>query len=60
MGKAIEIGRLKIEPPNNVAATEVLVVSDNVASWVWLTYLLGARRVVIFVSDPVSWISIYG
>ena len=49
------MGRLKIGSSNEVLATEVLVVSKNVASWVWLTPLLGYRRVGIFLSEPVSW-----
>ena len=32
------------------------MVSDNVTSWVWLNYLLGSRRVGLFVLEPVSWI----
>ena len=35
------------------------MVSENVASWVCLNTLLGASRVGIFVSVPVSW-SIFG
>ena len=53
--RSIETGRIKIGSTNEVLATEVLVVSDNVASWVWLNTLMGARRVGIFVSDPDSW-----
>ena len=52
----IEMVRLKIGSPNEVIKTEVLVVSENVASWVRLTPLIGARRVGIFVSETVSWI----
>ena len=58
-GRYIDMGRLKTVSPNEVLATEVLVVSENVASWVWLTPLLGARIFGIFLSDPVSW-SFYG
>ena len=53
--RSIETGRIKIGSPNEVLATQVLVVSDNVASWVWLNTLMGARRVWIFVTDPASW-----
>ena len=49
-GRYIDMRRLKTGSPNEVLATEVLVVSKNVASWVWLTPLIGARRVGIFVS----------
>ena len=31
------------------------MVSENMASWVWLTPLIGAKIVGIFVLDPVSW-----
>ena len=48
MGRYIEMGRLKTISPNEVLATEILVISKNVASWVWLTPLLGARRVGLF------------
>ena len=48
--------RLKIVSPNKVPATEVLVDSENVASWVWLNPLIGSRRVGLFLSEPVSWI----
>ena len=58
-GMSKDIGRLKTGSTNEVMATEVLVVSENVASWVWLTPLLGARIFGIFLSDPVSW-SFYG
>ena len=40
----IEMVRLKIGSPNEVITTEVLVVSENVASWVWLNPLLGYRK----------------
>ena len=53
-GRYIEMGRLKIGFPNKVLATEVLLVSDNVVFCVWLTPLLGASRVGIFVSEPGS------
>ena len=52
------MGRLKKGASNEVIATEVLVVRKNVASWMWLTPILGDRRVGIFVSGTVSW-SIY-
>ena len=51
--------RLKTRSSNEVLTTEVLVANDNVTSWVWLTPMLGARRVGLFVSDTASW-SIYG
>ena len=54
------MGRLKIGSPNKVLAIEVLVVSDNLASWVLLNPMLGGSRVEIFVSDPVSWSSTWG
>ena len=54
-GRSIEMVRLKVGSPNEVITTEVLVVSENVASWVRLTPLIGARRVGIFVSETVSW-----
>ena len=47
--------RLKIVSPNKVPATEVLVDSENVASWVWLNPLIGSRRVGLFLSEPVGW-----
>ena len=49
------MGRLKKGASNEVIATKVLVVRKNVASWMWLTPLLGERIVGIFVSDTVSW-----
>ena len=55
-GRSIDMERLKIGLSNKVLATEVLVVSNNVASWVWLTPLLGSRIVGIFLSETVSWI----
>ena len=54
-GRSIEMGRIKILSSNEVMTTEVLVVSKNVSSWVWLTPLLGARIVGLFVSDTVSY-----
>ena len=39
-GRYIYIVRLKTGSSNEVLATEVLVVSNNVASWVWLIPLL--------------------
>ena len=58
-GRYIEMGKLKSGASNEVLSTEVLVVRKNVASWVWLTPLIGSNRVGLFVLDPVSW-SIYG
>ena len=58
-GRYIEMGRLKTGSSNEVMTTEVLVVSENVASWLWLKPLLGSRRVGLFESEPVSW-SFYG
>ena len=54
-GRSIEMGRIKILSSNEVMTTEVLVVSKNVSSWVWLTPLLGSRIVGLFVSDTVSY-----
>ena len=51
----IDRGRLRTGASNEVISTEVLVVNENVGSWVWPTPLIGARRVWLFVSDPVSW-----
>ena len=48
------MGRLKIGLPNKSLATEVLVVSDNMVSWVWLTPIIVARIFGLFVSEPVS------
>ena len=49
------MGTLKKLASNELIAIEVLVVSENMASWLWLTPLIGARRVGLFVSEPVSW-----
>ena len=49
------MGRLKTGSSNEVLATDILVVSENVSSWVCLNPLLGSRRVRMFVSEPVSW-----
>ena len=50
------MGMLKTGSSNEVLSTVFLMVRDNVASWVWLTPLLGSRIVGIFVSETVSWI----
>ena len=55
-GRSIYMGRLKNGSPNEVLDTEVLVVRENVAPWVWLTPMIGDRRVGLFVSEIVSWI----
>ena len=57
--RSIEMVRLKTVSPNEVLATEVLVVIDNVASWKWLTPLIRDRRVGIFLSEPFCW-NFYG
>ena len=49
------MGRVNIGSPNKVLATEVLVVSENVPSWAWLSPRLGASRVDLFVLESVSW-----
>ena len=49
------MGRLNTGSPNELLATEVLVVRENMVSWVWLNPMLGARRVGLFLSEPVSW-----
>ena len=54
-GRSIDTGRLKTGSSNEVIATEVLVVINIVASWVWFTPLIGARRVEIFLSELFSW-----
>ena len=53
-GRYIYMGRPKTGSSNEVLATEVLMISENVLSWVCLTPLLGVRRVGIFVSEPIS------
>ena len=54
-GSSIDMGRLKNGSSNEVLTTEVLVVSKNVEPWVWLNPIIGARRLGIFLSEPVSW-----
>ena len=44
---------------NGLVVVEVLVVSENLASWLWHTPLLGASRVGIFVSETAIW-NIFG
>ena len=53
-GIFIEVGRLKMGTSNRVPSTEVLVVSTNLESWLWLNPLVGSRRVWLFVSDRAS------
>ena len=55
-GRYIYMRRLKTGASNEVPATEVLVVRNNLASWAWLTPMLGSRRVGLFVSEQVIWI----
>ena len=59
-GRSTEMGRLKKGSPDKVTGTEVLMVSENVASWVWLTSLLGSSRFGVVVSEPVSWSYTWG
>ena len=49
-GGSIDMVSLTVGASNGVLATEVLVVSENVVSWLFLTDLLGDSRVEIFVS----------
>ena len=48
------MGRLKTGASNEVLATEVFVFNKNGASWGCLTPLLGAKRVGLFVLEPIS------
>ena len=47
--------RFKMGALNGVIATEVLVVSKNAVSWLWLTPLLVSMIIGLFVSEPASW-----
>ena len=49
-GGSIDMVSLTVGASNGVLATEVLVVSENVVSWLFLTDPLGDSRVEIFVS----------
>ena len=48
------MGRPETGSSNDVMETKVLVVSENVVSWVGMNPLLGAKRVGLFVSEPIS------
>ena len=49
-GGSIDMVSLTVGASNGVLATEILVVSENVVSWLFLTDPLGDSRVEIFVS----------